>query len=300
MSAAKVALVTGASSGFGLLAAKALAEKGYRVFAAMRETTGKNASVARTLETWGRERGVSLAPVELDVTSDASARAAVATAISAGGRLDVVVNNAGVMAAGLDEAFTDDQFRAVLETNVLGAQRMFRAALPPMRAQRSGLFVTVSSNMAQITLPFAGLYTASKRAVEGLAESYRYELAPLGIDSVIVQPGGYPTSLFAKIIHPADVERTAGYGPIAEMPQKVFGGFAENLKGANAPDPQEVADAIVQLAEAPLGTRPLRTSVDRFTKEGVEAINAASSQVQRGVFQHFGMADLLGPSGGSR
>jgi NAD(P)-dependent dehydrogenase (short-subunit alcohol dehydrogenase family) len=295
MSTMKVALVTGSSSGFGKLAAETLARKGLQVFAAMRDTAGKNKGVANELAAAAAKAGTKLRVVELDVTDERSAAAAVEEIAQHAGRLDVVVNNAGVMAAGLDEAFTIAQFQAVFDTNVLGVQRVMRAALPVMRRQGSGLFITVSSNMAQITLPFAGLYTATKRAVEGLAESYRYQLAPLGIDSVILEPGGYPTALFSKIVGPADAERVATYGALAEVPQKIFGGFAQSLQGPDAPDPQEVADAIARLVETPTGSRPLRTSVDRFTKDGVEAINRVAVDVQAGVFKAFGMTDMLGP-----
>jgi NAD(P)-dependent dehydrogenase (short-subunit alcohol dehydrogenase family) len=282
----RVAVVTGSSSGFGRLTAETLKARGLIVYAAMRNLSGKNRAVAGELE------GKGIVLVDLDVTSDDSVRAAFVRILEKSARIDVVVNNAGVMASGLDEAFTDEQFRAVFETNVFGVQRVMRAALPTMRAQGSGLFVAVSSNMAQITLPFAGLYTATKRALEGLVESYRYELAPLGIDSVIVEPGGFPTALFSKIITPADTARLAAYGPIAEMPGKIFGGLAASLQGPDAPNPQEVADAIATLVEAK--SRPLRTVVDHHTSASVEAINRASSEVQRQTFTAFGMADLLG------
>lgn len=290
-----VILVTGASSGFGRLTAEAFAARGAQVFAGMRATTGTNQPIAREVTANAERQGQRLQVIDLDVTDERSVERGLADIVERAGRIDVVVNNAGVMAAGLDEGFTVAQMQALFEVNVFGVQRLFRGALPTMRAQGSGVFVTVSSNMAQITLPFAGLYTATKRAVEGLAESYRYQLAPLGIDSVIVEPGGYPTALFSKIVGPADTARVASYGPLAEMPQKVFGGFAESLQGPEAPDPREVADAIVRLVETPRGARPLRTSVDRFTKQGVEAIGAASTAVQAAVFAGFGMSDLLGP-----
>lgn len=281
-----VAVVTGSSSGFGRLTVETLKERGLIVYAAMRDLSGKNRVVAGELEAKG------IIPVDLDVTSDDSVRGAFARILDQSARIDVVVNNAGVMASGLDEAFTDEQFRSVFETNVFGVQRVMRAALPTMRAQRSGLFVAVSSNMAQITMPFAGLYTATKRALEGLVESYRYQLAPLGIDSIILEPGGFPTALFSKIVAPADTARLAAYGPIAELPGKIFGGLAASLHGPDAPNPQEVADAIAALVVAK--SRPLRTVVDHHTSAGVEAINRASHEVQRQTFTTFGMADLLG------
>ena len=291
----QVVLVTGASTGFGRLTAEAFAARGAMVFAGLREATTRNQAIAHELVALAESAGRDLRVVDLDVTSDASTVGAVDRIVAQTGRLDVVVNNAGVMAAGLDEAFTIEQWGAVFDVNLYGVQRMFRAALPTMRAQGAGLFVTVSSNMAQLTLPFAGLYTASKRAVEGLVESYRYQLAPLGIDAIIVEPGGYPTALFAKMTGPADAARIEAYGPLAELPHRVFGGFAASLQGPDAPDPREVADAIVGLAETPRGARPLRTSVDRFTRQGVETLAATAASVQRAVFESFGLSDLLGP-----
>ena len=286
-------LVTGASSGFGRLTVETLARKGHTVFAAMRGAAARNADAARELDELSKKNGWQVHTVDLDVGDDQSVRAGVTRAIEIAGHLDVVVNNAGVMAAGITEAFLDDQLRTIFDTNVLGVHRVFRAALPHMRARGAGLFVTVSSSMAQITYPFAAAYTASKRAVDGLAETYRYELAPLGIDSVLIEPGGFATPLLSKIEGPADAERAASYGPLAEMPGKFFGSFAASLKAPDAPDPQRIADAIAALIEAPAGTRPLRTAVDYFTGDGQRAIAETSTKVQEQVFTAFGLRELL-------
>ncbi len=286
-------LVTGASSGFGRLTAETLARRGHRVFATMRNIAGTNAGAAAELRKAAEEEALDLEVVELDVTSEVSVAEAVSTIVDRVGRIDVVVNNAGVMSVGLDEAFTVDQMRDLFDVNVFGAQRVIRAVLPHMRSRGEGLLVAVSSSMAQITFPFAGMYTASKRALEGLAESYRYQLVPFGIDSVIIEPGGYPTSLYERLVYPGDVERVDEYGALADMPGQIFGGFAEQLQGPDGPDPQEVADAVVTLIEAPIGERPLRTVVDRFTADGVNALLKTSEGVQKQTFTYFGMTDLL-------
>ena len=293
MSNKQTVLVTGSSSGFGRLTVEALAKQGHTVFAAMRGIRAKNEAAALELTEQARRDGVKIHVIELDVGDDASVRAGVEKALSLEGRIDVAVNNAGVMASGHDEAFTDEQIRAVFDTNVFGVQRVTRAVLPHMRQRGSGLLVFVSSNMAQITFPFAGLYTATKRAVEGFAESYRYQLAPLGVDVAIVQPGGFPTDLFSKMQVPAETNRVKEYGPLADAPQKIFGGFAESLKSSNAPDPRDVANALVKLIETPAGQRPLRTVVDHHSGQGVTAINDAVSAVQKAVFTNFGLQDML-------
>jgi NAD(P)-dependent dehydrogenase (short-subunit alcohol dehydrogenase family) len=287
---AQTVVITGASSGFGLLTAKTLAKKGHRVFAGVRDAKGRNAGAVREL-------GDAVTILDLDITSDPSVRAALDHVVQRAGRVDVVVNNAGVMSGGLDEAFSDDEMRRVFETNVIGVQRMFRAALPHMRKQGGGAFITVSSAMAQLTYPFSGLYCASKSAVEALVESYRYQLAPLGIDSVIAEPGGFPTALYddGRFLYPAANDINASYGPLGEMPRQIFGGFAASLRAEGGPNPQDVADAITALVEAPLGTRPLRTVIDATTGPLVKAINGAASDAQKQLFAALGMTDLLEP-----
>jgi NAD(P)-dependent dehydrogenase (short-subunit alcohol dehydrogenase family) len=286
-------LITGASSGFGRLTAETLAKKGYTVFAGMREITGRNAATAKELEGSARAGNHALHAVEIDVTDDASVRAAVERAIGIAGKLDVVVNNAGLLTAGLGEAFTDDQFRQVFEANVLGPQRVVRAVLPSMRAQGAGLLVWVSSSMAHIGYPYISVYSASKKALEGLAETYRYELAPLGIDSVIVVPGGFPTGMVSKMMEPSDVERLEGYGDLARAPRKFMQDFDAMMSGPNGPNPQDVADAIAKVIETPLGQRPLRILIDHYTGDGLKAINETMSTTQERVFSAFGMSSLL-------
>jgi NAD(P)-dependent dehydrogenase (short-subunit alcohol dehydrogenase family) len=126
--------------------------------------------------------------VDLDVTDDASVKRAIEYVVRTANRLDVVVNNAGVSYTGPIEAFTMEQVHQQFDTNVFGVIRVNRAALPQMRAQGSGLLLQVGSVLGRVALPFAGLYGASKFALEGLTEAYRYELAALGIDAAIVEP----------------------------------------------------------------------------------------------------------------
>ena len=287
-------LITGSSSGFGLLTARTLLEKGHTVFATMRDPSGRNAANAGDLHTFAAGTSGTLHVLDLDVTSDASVEAAVKQALDLEGRIDVVVNNAGYGSGGYAEAFTMDQFQRSFEVNVFGVQRVNRAVLPAMRGQGSGLLILVSSTMGRIVLPFAAPYTAAKYAVEGLAESYRYELASAGIDVVIVEPGGFGTNFLANMAPADDEARIASYGPLAEIPQQFWGGLGHLFEGEGAPDPQDVADAISHLIDTPAGSRPLRTVVDPMTGgEGPTAINQLTDQIQEQMLSGMGMSDLI-------
>src|SRR3984957_14763052 len=158
-----IILVTGASSGFGLMTAKALAEAGHTVYASMRETTGRNAPQVADVAAWAAENKANLRTAELDVQSDASADAGIAQIIADAGRLDVIVHNAGHMVFGPAEAFTPEQLMQQYDVNVLGAQRVNRAALPHLRGQRKGLLVWVGSSSTRGgPPPFLGPYFAAK------------------------------------------------------------------------------------------------------------------------------------------
>jgi NAD(P)-dependent dehydrogenase (short-subunit alcohol dehydrogenase family) len=256
-----VIIVTGATSGFGRLTTETLARRGHRVFAGIRASAGRNRAASEELRTLAETERLALQVVDLDVNDDASTERAVQEVVATAGRLDVVVNNAGVSFLGPIEAFTSEQAQQQFDTNVLGVLRMNRAALPQMRAQGSGLLLQVGSVVGRLAFPFMGLYAATKFALEGLTETYRLELAGLGIDAVIVEPGTYPTNLGANRTAPADPARIAPYG--AEL-QRFMGLLTTASRGGNgipAPDPQEVADAIAHLIETPAGERPLRTVV---------------------------------------
>lgn len=286
-------LITGTSSGFGLLTTKTLAKKGHTVFASMRGVTGKNAGAAAELRAWAEREGVKVHTVELDVQSQASVDAAVKLILDQAGHLDVVVNNAGLGSFGFTEAYTAEQAAQLFDINVIGLQRVNRAVLPSMRARGSGLLVHISSGLGRFVIPCLSLYGATKYAVEGYAEGLRYELALTGVDSVLIQPGAFGTDFGKHSLLPADGERAAGYGDATAIPQKLFAAMGSMLEGPNAPDPQLVADAVARLIDTPTGHRPLRTVVAPLQSQGIESVNAASSGVQAGMFQFMGMGDLL-------
>lgn len=292
-------LITGCSSGFGKLMAKGLAGKGHRVFATMRDPAGRNREPAAELTAWAKERGAFLEVVELDVTDETSVNSGVEKVLSAAGRLDVVVNNAGVGGGGMEEAYTLERMKQLYEVNVFGVQRVFRAVLPSMRQARSGLIIQISSILGRIPWPFLGVYSSSKFAVEALAETYRYELAPLGVDSVIVEPGAYPTDIGLKAVAADDSQVAKGYGALAAMPGRVFGKLEEMLTGEGAPDARDVLVAVERLIEMPFGTRPVRTVVDQDVAD-MEKLNQLAEEVQKRVVENLGMAELLSALKGPR
>lgn len=284
----KKILITGTNSGFGYMFTETLLRDGHTVVAAMRDIDGRNQAPANAL----REAGAHV--VEIDVTNEASVDAGVAAATEAAGGLDVLINNAGFGVAGLQETFTADDWKRVFEVNVFGVQRMTRAALPTLREQGSGLVMFVSSLLGRFVLPFMGPYNASKWALEAMAENYRVELGGLGIDSVVVEPGGFGTGFLDGMGKPSDEARIAQLGPYANAPQEFVTGFEQNLVGDSAPDPQTVADAVARLVSAPAGERPFRTTVDGLGMNAfIDPFNEAGEQMMQGIYGAFEMGDML-------
>ena len=168
-----IIVITGASSGFGALAARALATAGHTVYASMRETTGRNAAQVEAAQRFAAENKVDLRTLELDVASQVSADQAIKAVVNRDGRLDVVIHNAGHMVFGPAEAFTSEQLVQVFDTNVLSTQRVNRAALPQLRKQKKGLLLWVSSTSTRGgTPPYLSPYFAAKAAMDALAVSY--------------------------------------------------------------------------------------------------------------------------------
>lgn len=282
---AETVLVTGSNSGFGRLIVETLAHQGYIVFAGMRATSGRNAPAAAELRALADRDQVALHIVELDVTDDASVEQAIASVLATTGRLDVVVNNAGMSYVGPLEAFTPEQVRQQFETNVFGVLRVNRAALPQMRQQGSGLVLQIGSIAGRIAQPFLGLYGATKFALEGLTESYQQELAPFGIDAALIEPGTYPTPIAAKHQVAADTERAVLYQSAMEAFMTPF--YAEN-RSASPPHPQEVADAVARIIALPAGTRPLHTVVAPVAqREAPQAVNEVAINATQSFFQRL-------------
>jgi NAD(P)-dependent dehydrogenase (short-subunit alcohol dehydrogenase family) len=283
----KVILITGTNSGFGWLAANSCAALGHRVYATMRDTKGRNAQKAKALV---QQENIEV--LDVDVINGKSVTDAVATIIKKEGRIDVLVNNAGVYAVGIAESFTDDDLDKVIDVDLRGPWRIIRAVLPFMRKQGEGLIINISSVAGRFSFPFQTVYNTAKFAVEGLTEGLHYEVRPLGVDVVMIQPGAFPTDVWGKIVSGSDAAVIAGYGDLANVPEQIGAGIGQMFE-AMKPNPQLVADAIVKLIDTPKGKRPLRTVVDPATGNFSEIANKQVKEQYEHFLTAFGLQSML-------
>jgi NAD(P)-dependent dehydrogenase (short-subunit alcohol dehydrogenase family) len=290
----KVILVTGASSGIGALSVRALALAGHTVYAGIRQIATRNATAAADLTRYGTDHRVDVHAVELDVTSQDSADAAVDRLFAERGQLDVVVHNAGHMVLGAAEAFTAEQFADLYDVNVLGTQRVNRAALPKLREQGSGLLVWIGSSSTRGGCPpFLAPYFAAKAAMDALAVSYAAEVLPFGVDTAIVVPGAFTTGTnhFANAGAPADVDCAQAYD---QRHRPLMGDLGKRLAALipSDADVTEVAEAVARLVAMKHGTRPLRTHIDP-SRDGSEVVSAVADRLRADFFRRIGLDSLL-------
>ncbi len=242
MTEKKVLLVTGAGRGMGVDIAKAALAAGYAVVA-----TGRDPErVARAVGA-----ADDLLTLPLDVTDTASAQAAVRAAVDRFGQIDVLVNNAGTFIAGFFEEITPDDFRAQAETNLFGPLNVTRAVLPVMRAQRSGLVVTISSTAGIVGGEFTSAYAAAKFGLEGWMESLTPEIAPYGIRTMLVEPGFFRTDLLTPESTSYATPSIEDYRERTEQTVTAWQG----MNGLQGGDPAKLATALIQLVgsvETPL------------------------------------------------
>ncbi len=234
--AAPVAIVTGGSSGIGMLTARTLRDKGYQVYAAARRTD-RMAGLA--------EDGVHVG--EVDLTSDASMRDLVDRVNTEQGRIDLLVNNAGFGAFGALETVPMEDARAQFEVNVFGLARMTQLVLPHMRTAGRGRIINVSSIAGYVAEPYGGWYHASKHAVEGLSDCLRLELRPFGIDVVLVEPGPVRTewnAIAAKSL--ANASKGTPYAKQAKATRRALGAMNSSLVAVPA---SRVSEVIVEAAQ---------------------------------------------------
>ena len=288
----KVILITGTSTGFGRTAAETLAQRGYKVFATMRDISGRNASTAQQLRSLAAGKGWDLDVLEMDVTDDVSVNQAVRQALLRAGRIDVVINNAGIAALGITEGYTVEQFQQVLEVNLFGAVRVNRAVLPAMRRQRSGLLIHVSSGAGRGVVPGFGVYSASKFALEAVADAYQFELPAFGIDSVLVEPGVHRTPILEKVLAPADQNRVAEYGSTAEAIARVKSVLEDASSAPETPGPEAVVEAFVRLIETRAGERPFRTVPTAAIEPLLRPYNALSDTMRDTLARMFQVPEL--------
>jgi NAD(P)-dependent dehydrogenase (short-subunit alcohol dehydrogenase family) len=266
--------------------AETLARKNYHVFATMRAVDDRNAKTARELRKLAESESLHLDVLELDVTDNASVERAIDAVIAQRDRIDVLVNNAGYLLLGLTEACTLEQAQRIFDTNFFGAVRMNRAVLPHMRRHGSGLVVHISSGAGRVGIPGLGFYSATKFALEALAEAYRHELASQGIESAIVEPSAFFTPLFQKQEEAGDTLRSSSYGPASDIPKNLLKQLTSSPLNLH-----EVVDSVVGLIESPAGDRPLRLTVG-LPVASWGGFNYFSAQLQKDVLNWAGNASL--------
>ncbi|AZS85466.1 SDR family NAD(P)-dependent oxidoreductase [Streptomyces griseoviridis] len=287
-------LITGAATGIGNLTAKALARAGHRVHATMRSPEGRNAPRAQELRDIAAAEGVDLRVAELDVSSQESADAAVVAVLADGGDLDVVIHNAGHLLVGYVEAFTAEEMAHLIDVNTLGVQRLNRAALPHLRRRGSGTLLYVGSTTSVTTPPFLGPYVVSKAAMDSLALVTSYEVAPLGIETVIVMPGAFTegTDHFPKAGRAADTAVAEAYQALDPLVARNEEATASLFTPGTHADPVVVAEEITRILALPYGERPFRSVVD-LTNSSVEQANDAVTEARTDFVRRMGFGEVL-------
>ncbi len=291
-------LITGTSSGFGKLMAISLVEKGYKVWASMRNLEGKNRTKAEELKGEIQNQSGTLEVLELDVTKMQSVQKAIDHIRATDGKLEVIVNNAGAGSMALLEDFTEEMLKNLFEINVIGVFRVTRAALSMMKNQNDGLVINISSGLGRVCLPTFTYYNASKWALEALAQSWRYEFSPLGIDCVLVEPGAFPTTNFMGNMAAFSVDassKASEYGSLFNMHANFEAMVEQQIKDGTVNNPQMVADAVVKLIEIPKGERPFRTVVDAMFEQILDPYNKMLDDIQQNLLNNFGIGNLIQP-----
>lgn len=290
-----VILVTGAGSGIGQAVAITLAREGHIVYASMRNINGKNAERQKQIDDIARQESLQLHVIEMDVQSESSCGFAVEQVLTEQGRLDVVVNNAGMLMVGVTEAFTPEQVTHIIDVNAVSWLRVNRAVLPIMRRQQKGLIIYIGSTTSRIHEPFIGAYIASKVAGDALAEIMGMEARPFGIDSVIVVPGAFTdgTEHFSHAQQPSDQAVSEQYNQLNNR----IPTLASKLEGIDAKcalnfSTDDIGKAVASLVNMPQGHRPSRVTIDNQQK-GTEELDRLHDKKQAAFLTKMGLGDLL-------
>jgi NAD(P)-dependent dehydrogenase (short-subunit alcohol dehydrogenase family) len=280
-----VVVITGCSSGLGRLTALAFTRQGHRVYATMRRSER-----GQELVDTARADGGELRVLELDVTNDDSVEQAIGEILDVEGRIDVLVNNAGLLHYGSVELLPDALMRATFETNLFGPIRVLRAALPAMRLQRSGVIVNVSSVASRVpAFPSFWSYFASQYGLNALSDALAMELDPYGIRVISIEPGFFQTPIAIK-----GWRSTSGDSPYQQFDDAIVA-FVEGGVSTGG-DPEEIADAIVDAVSQPDG--PVHVLVGEsahwFYNEGQTRTEAEMVSLYREL---LGLASPVGVSG---
>ena len=293
----KTVLITGASSGFGAMTARALADAGHITYASMRSLTGHSEAAVNDAARYAKEHSVDLRTVELDVSDQGSVDKAVGLILEQTGRLDVVVHNAGHMVLGPLEAFTPEQLAEIYDLNAISTQRVNRAVLPHFRAQRDGLLVWVGSTSTRGgTPPYLGPYFAAKAGEDALAATMAVEVSRFGIETTIIVPGSFTTGTnhFANASHAADEDIAAAYDELYPNLMDSVSTSLADLAPDDA-DPTEVARQIARVVDLPKGKRPFRVHIDP-ADDGAEVVNTVADRIREQFYERINLTDLLHPT----
>src|SRR5437667_5784577 len=239
-------LITGATDGLGKAAALLLAERGYRVFAA-----GRSADKRAQLDALAKEKHLLLETMQMDVCDDASVQKAVASVYQKAGAIDVLINNAGFVQVGAVEDLRMEDWRRQFETNFFGVIRMTQAVLPRMRERRKGRILMMSSVSGFVTPPTQGAYSASKHAIEALANALRHELYPFGIETILIEPGYIVTNIQQTAMDLARAyQEKIKSGPYAKI-YATYWASAKSTRARSKTTPEDCARIILKAIEAP-------------------------------------------------
>jgi NAD(P)-dependent dehydrogenase (short-subunit alcohol dehydrogenase family) len=285
---AKIALVTGANSGFGRLISIALAMEGYRIFGGFRGTRDGFDTQARGLAAAAAEHDVTIESVRLDVTDDGSVGAAVREVVDRAERIDLLVNCAGFGLMGPFENTSIDQARRVLETNLFGTMRMAKAVVPVMREHGGGTILNFGSDIGVHANFFQSAYAPSKFAVEALSMVMRWELQQFGIRVAVISPGWYGTEFGESVVSTFEAgPQTALYAPLVAA----WEAGVSAVEGPNM-EPQQVADAVVRILKLP--ELPFRTPVG-WNPVRSDGINPQQiDDYERRLFAYYRLASFRG------
>lgn len=295
---AQVVVVTGAGTGIGRAIALELARAGHRIYAGLREIDGRNRQNAADLRDLAARESLELDLVELDVLSESGCHAAMNQVLAERGRIDAVVNNAGMLMMGVTEAFSADQVARIVDTNALSWLRVNQAVLPAMRRQGYGVLMYVGSTTSRLNEPFLGPYIAAKAAGDALAEAMGMEARPFGIETVTLVPGAFTsgTEHFAHAAGPAFAAIERQYGAI---PARVagLGAKLEAIDAAHggALEVAMVGRAATDVLAMPRGSRPSRVVVDGQHK-GTDQIDAIYHAKQADFLHAMGLDDMIPPA----
>jgi short-subunit dehydrogenase len=282
-------IITGCSSGFGWEMAKQLAIEGHTVYATMRNIQTTNLHAAKELMEWANNNRARIFIKELDVSREDSVKTAIREiALYCGMKIDVLINNAGFATSGLIEEYSDQQVHEIFETLVHGPNRMIKAVLPYMHQCRSGLLILMSSRMSSFQLPFVGIYSAAKAAIQAIAKSYHYELKHSGIESVVVQSGSFKTGIGEKSIIVESSAVAKKYGDWYSMAKEKVINLFTTYKQPQ--DIRQVTDLISAIINTPSGKRELIYPVGLGMLETpIHEINAQSEGMSTALMEMIGV-----------